>query len=141
MAAVPTVRMSSGAPATGNAPIPMPEMTTRPIIGYPQLATYMGLIPEVAIFRRFGALNAQNLLYLQAELVRLERLLREKERADSQSNVGRKSEYAVNWYWLSQSARDGDREQLNLFLKIRRKLREYSRPGRRVFVELELTRG
>jgi hypothetical protein len=41
--------------------------------GYPKLARHMGASPEIAIFRRFGALNAQNLLYLQAELVHLEK--------------------------------------------------------------------
>jgi hypothetical protein len=44
--------------------------------GYAQLASLMGAHPEVAVFRRFGALNAQNLLYLQAELTHLELELR-----------------------------------------------------------------
>jgi hypothetical protein len=39
--------------------------------GYTKLAIQMGQYSEMAIFRRFGALNAQNLLYLQAELVQL----------------------------------------------------------------------
>ena len=32
--------------------------------GYAKIACLMGEFPEVAIFRRFGALNAQNLLCL-----------------------------------------------------------------------------
>jgi hypothetical protein len=40
--------------------------------GYPKLSRLMAFYPEVAIFRRFGALNAENLLYLQAELQDLE---------------------------------------------------------------------
>lgn len=46
------------------------------IPGYPIFAGRIGLIPEIATFRRFGALNSQNLLlYLQAQLVSLEQEL------------------------------------------------------------------
>jgi hypothetical protein len=41
-------------------------------MGYTKLASVMGKNPELAIFRRFSALNAKNLLYLQAEHVNLE---------------------------------------------------------------------
>ena len=40
--------------------------------GYAKLASFMASDSEFAIFRRFGALNAQNLLYYQAELMDLE---------------------------------------------------------------------
>jgi hypothetical protein len=33
---------------------------------YPKLAHEMGLLPEIAIIRRFGALKTQNLLYLRS---------------------------------------------------------------------------
>ena len=58
------------------ADIPLAEK----VRGYPKLAGQMGLRPEVAIFRRFGALNAENLLYFQAELALLERDLQEQQR-------------------------------------------------------------
>jgi hypothetical protein len=45
----------------------------------------MGTFPETAIFRRFGALNAQNLLCLQAEPTALEQALREVEARDEGS--------------------------------------------------------
>lgn len=99
------------------------------MIGYPRLGARMGLIPEVAIYRRFGDLNAQNLLYLQAEITHLQRQLRALEVADNQNSHGRKSQYAVNWYWLSQSADDGDQEQWNMVRRIRKKLRTYSKPA------------
>src|SRR3954464_15956130 len=44
--------------------------------GYPKLAEHMGGTPEISIFRRFQALNRQNLFYLQAELTRLPGQLR-----------------------------------------------------------------
>jgi len=42
---------------------------------YSKLASLMGPHPELAIFRRFSTLNAQNLLYLQTELVHPKRKL------------------------------------------------------------------
>ena len=97
--------------------------------GYPKLARSMGIRPESAIFRSFGALNAKNLLYLQAELTYLEETLRDMEVIDHESDEGEKVQYASDWFWLEVSAeeRDGvDAWQLSLVLKIREKLREYS---------------
>ncbi|KAF2193865.1 hypothetical protein K469DRAFT_709321 [Zopfia rhizophila CBS 207.26] len=96
------------------------------IMGYPKLAAQIEIRPETAMFRRFGALNAENLLYYQAELVQLEKLLRECQLADSLSSKGRKSKYALNWYWLRESRADGDTRQLDLVLRIRETLRLYN---------------
>ena len=95
--------------------------------GYPKLARHMEISPEAAIFRRFGALNARNLLYLQAELVHLEKKLCELERRDNQSSEGKKSQYARDWFWLSRSENDGNNEQWQTVLDIREKLAEYSK--------------
>jgi hypothetical protein len=97
------------------------------VTGYPKLAAAMGVIPETAIFRRFAALNAQNLLYFQAELVELEQKLKETQLADSQNPHGMKSKYALDWFWLSNSAEYGDETQLRILKEIRAKLKEYSR--------------
>lgn len=96
--------------------------------GYPKLAGQIELRPETAIFRRFGALNAQNILYLQAELVLLENELRDQQRADCLSGHPRKSKYAESWYQLRtcQERDDGDVRQLDLILRIRETLRLYS---------------
>jgi hypothetical protein len=111
--------------ATNTTPaIPLQDLVT----GYPKLAGQMGLIPETTIFRSFAALQAQNILYLQAELVLLEKMLRKRELIDSQDLNGLKSLYSLDWYWLSQSGDDGDEEQWKLVQQIRVKLREYSRP-------------
>jgi hypothetical protein len=94
--------------------------------GYPKLAGQIELRPEVAIFRRFGALNAENLLYFQAELSVLERDLQAQQLADSRSGHPRKSRYALSWYQLSTSKYNGDERQLWLVYKIRETLKLYS---------------
>ena len=94
--------------------------------GYCHLATLMSRSPETAIFRGFKMLNAQNLLYLQAELTELElelKALRERDRSMTHPNCQR---YHKNWYLLSRSKRDGDGEQWAKALEIRTKLQEYS---------------
>ncbi|KAF2734792.1 hypothetical protein EJ04DRAFT_436405 [Polyplosphaeria fusca] len=94
--------------------------------GYPKLAGKMEVQPEVTIFRRFGALNARNLLYIQAELTMLEEDLVQYESGDNNSQRGDKRNYATDWYWLRESHNDGDTVQLDTVLKIRQLLKEYS---------------
>ncbi|KAH6625857.1 hypothetical protein C7974DRAFT_312261 [Boeremia exigua] len=94
--------------------------------GYPKLAARIELQPELAIYRRFVALNAQNLLYFQAELTDLERTLREQQVIDHRDGTGNKSRYAVHWYWLKESERDRDTDQLELVMRVREVLKEYS---------------
>ncbi|KAF2475307.1 uncharacterized protein BDR25DRAFT_350697 [Lindgomyces ingoldianus] len=94
-------------------------------IGYPRLAGQMEILPETAIYRRFGALNSRNLLYYQAELASLEKELILQENLDS--SVPEKQRYALDWYWLSQSVEQGDRKQLDLVMKMRALLKEYSK--------------
>lgn len=95
------------------------------VTGYPKLAGYMEVLPEIAIFRRFGALNARNLLYLQSELCTIERMLINQEKVDSVKG-GNQGKYALDWFWLSQSEKDGDTAQLELVIKMRQTLKEYS---------------
>jgi hypothetical protein len=98
------------------------------IPGYPKLAGLMEHMPEVAMFRRFGALNARNLLYYQNELVGLEMELKELEAEDAKSQVGKKPQYASNAFWLNTAdhVRDGDQKQREVVLRIRCLLKEYS---------------
>jgi hypothetical protein len=97
-----------------------------PIEGYPKLACHMGVHPELAIFRRFGNLNAQNLLYLQAELVHLEEKLRGVEIIDGEAQLGNNSSYARDWYWLNNSTFEENNDQIRIIHEIRTKLKEYS---------------
>ena len=100
--------------------------------GYAKIASIMGSHPEVAILRRFGALNAQNLLYLQAELVALEQDLRAISAKDSTSNEQNRTKYSRDWYTLSRSQNqttggEDAGKQWQTILQIRAKLKEYSR--------------
>ncbi|KAG9236257.1 hypothetical protein BJ875DRAFT_503479 [Amylocarpus encephaloides] len=97
-----------------------------PVEGYPKLACHMGQYSENAIFRRFGSLNSQNLLYLQAEITHLERDLRDLESIDNQTQQGSDRVFASNWYWLDDSRHDESHPQLQLVLAIRAKLKEYN---------------
>jgi hypothetical protein len=101
------------------------------VLGYPKLAGHIERLPEVGIFRRFGALNARRLCYLQAELVQLEKELKKLEKSDKESGDKARSQYSIDWYWLKRSERSGDgaaAEQWRLMQRIALKLNEYSKP-------------
>jgi hypothetical protein len=107
--------------------------------GYLKMAIHMGEFPELAIFRRFAALNVQNILYLQAELQALEFEFRSYESDDMTSGIAHRMQYAKDWYTLGNSIEmasinpSGDNErQWKTFLKIRDKLKEYSNDERTV---------
>ena len=104
---------------------PLQEFVT----GYPKLAAQMEVLPEIGIFRRFGALNARSLLYKQAELVRLEAELKKAEAADKESADGMRNKYSIDWFWLKESAHSRDpiaAAQIQLVEEIGPKLKEYS---------------
>ena len=61
--------------------------------GYQKLADIMTKHAQVATFQRFDFLNTLNILYLQAEHVRLEHDLRENVRDDIESGNYPPSEY------------------------------------------------
>jgi hypothetical protein len=85
-------------------PVSIPPADLLP--GYPKLAGKMGLTPEKAMFRRFGALNAQMLLYMQAELLYLEQELRKFELDDSQSEESNKRKYTKDCLFLIYASDD-----------------------------------
>ena len=98
--------------------------------GYADLASMMGRYPDTGILRRFGTLNMQNLLYLQAELIKLESELHELAKTDS--DQGKSGNRVRGWYskdWISLSNYYGstDETQWQKVLQIRRKLKEYSK--------------
>jgi hypothetical protein len=92
--------------------------------GYSDLSNVMAAHPEIAIFRTFSTLNTQSLLYLQAELMHLEKELediREDDNSDRRSTD-------KNWLSLQRSLEEGrDPFQWAKFLDIRTKLAEYSK--------------
>lgn len=96
--------------------------------GYPQVANFMGEYPEMAMVRRFRGLNARNLLYLQAELVLIEKELLELEKADAKDTTDPfKHLYARDFDWLMQSANREGNNQWKLIQKMKEKLKEYSK--------------
>ena len=94
--------------------------------GYAKVASMMGRHSELAILRRFGQLNLQNLLYLQAELVHLEAELKVLADADMSFDTSIRNFYSKDWFTLSQSKIDGDDRQWQKVLQIREKLEIYS---------------
>jgi hypothetical protein len=97
--------------------------------GYPKLAEHMSSAPEISIFRRFSALNIQNLLYLQAELTALEKELQTLEAESATCDTGDpRSQYCRDWEWLNMAdEKSGINPQWQLCLRMRAILKEYSK--------------
>lgn len=95
---------------------------------YPKLSRFMGVWPEMAVLRKFGVMNAEALLFRQAELAHLEDELSEI-RMDNQTNPEEKHSCTTQ-YWKDLSAKDEDEEhslEYQKSLEIRAKLAEYSK--------------
>lgn len=107
----------------------MEEMHSPPK-GYPQVATFMANNPEMMVVRRFGGLNVRNLLYLQAELIRIEKELLECEIRDAESKVGEEHDrrrYPRDYLAVFNSRNEvGRNNQWLLIHEMRAKLKEYS---------------
>ena len=124
-----TVQLQSFPPRTPSVESLAAEL--EPPHGYPQVATFMGDHPEMAMVRRFRGLNARNLLYLQAELVQIEKELLKCERDDANNKIDPyKPYYALDYKFLA-IPQPGN-IQLELILKMRAKLKEYSTSSRLV---------
>ncbi|KAE8448777.1 hypothetical protein EG329_008779 [Mollisiaceae sp. DMI_Dod_QoI] len=98
--------------------------------GYAKLGWLMGTFPNTAVLRRFSALSAQNLLYLQAELTSLEEDLRKYAAEDDESSHPDRNVYSLNWLALRESiaedAEEGNnKSQWEIMEAIRNKLEEY----------------
>jgi hypothetical protein len=111
-----------------------PEVGRR-VGGYPRLADVMGGADDFVIFKRFGSLSAENLLYLQAELDDLKRQLGKARDMNRTSGNADREEYEYDWDTLrsstSPAADEGnDGTQWALMLRIRKVMKEYckSRP-------------
>ncbi|KAK4211761.1 hypothetical protein QBC37DRAFT_466946 [Rhypophila decipiens] len=100
--------------------------------GYPRLAALISAHPETGIFRRFGQLNALNLLYLQAELTNLENELLRARESDLASGHFERLAYSRDWQTLQESVSveaqkdGGNPAQWNIMLQVREKLNEYN---------------
>jgi hypothetical protein len=94
--------------------------------GYHAIASFLDMDTGVPIIRRFGVLNTQNLLYMQAELVQLERELDCIVDEDARSHDAERMKYQHSVRALQKSLQGGDDSQWNKILEIREKLHQYS---------------
>ncbi|ETN46597.1 uncharacterized protein HMPREF1541_00783 [Cyphellophora europaea CBS 101466] len=94
--------------------------------GYARIAEQTSYHPSLGIYRRFAALNAQNILYLQAEIHELEADLRSYAAADAaQPKHTARAHYSRNWHKLAR-AQGEDRQQWHTIETLRAKLKEYN---------------
>lgn len=93
--------------------------------GYAKVAQLMGEHPEFAIFRRFRALNMQDMLYLQAEITHLEAELNQVEQ-DNPSHGNRKN-HAYDWWSMANGQGEGGTTQWAIVQEMRDKLEKYSK--------------
>jgi hypothetical protein len=93
--------------------------------GYEKLARLMGnshTDGHFLIFQKFEHLSAQNLLYLQAEIVNLQETLTASAKEDAESGDPERKLFARDWWALSSAE---DSEQWETFLQLRGKLKNY----------------
>ncbi|KAI3320413.1 hypothetical protein HD806DRAFT_506288 [Xylariaceae sp. AK1471] len=98
--------------------------------GYARLAEHMGRHPELAIYRRYGALANETLLFYHAEIAELEQRLRKVRERDRNSDDKACQLHDRAWSLLSGSAELGgpgspQREQYDLIMKLRKLMGKY----------------
>jgi hypothetical protein len=101
----------------------MAQSPSKPV-GYNKLATLMGPNTLVAVFRRFGSLNMFNLLFMQAELMKLERKFTVACLDDSASGITPVNEFCRGFVKLRASEGMQYDDQLQMFNMIRDKLEQ-----------------
>jgi hypothetical protein len=94
--------------------------------GYPRLAGFMSQHPGMAVFRRFERLNAQSLLYQEAEICHLERELDTIAKRDHSSRDSKCQSFSTYAFELRR-AQGPDSLQWQKALEIKQRLKEYSR--------------
>ncbi|KAJ0383122.1 hypothetical protein COL922a_011118 [Colletotrichum nupharicola] len=91
---------------------------------------------ETLIFRKFDTLSAANLLYLQSEILELEKRLDNFHLVTVRGNDMDLKDAASTWETLVEQSRTGAtrfrqdaKEQIDLIKELREKLREYRKPS------------
>lgn len=100
--------------------------------GYGKLANLMGdprTDGHYLIFQKFEAISAQNLLYLQAEIINLKESIDQIVELDSKSPE--KQELAVDWKALCSSSNSVQWEK---WLELRAKIKEYCKSALRILL-------
>ena len=131
-AATDATASSTAATESANGQVNVAE--TKNPGGYEDMARFMAKDSSYAIVRRFGYLNALNILYLQAELVDLEHSLGYWSTKDKSSTDRTRRNYQTSWFDFSRHETDADstdksQNQWNTMLRIRELLKQYSKNG------------
>jgi hypothetical protein len=93
--------------------------------GYSKLAELMAnprTDSHFLIFQKFESISAQNLLYLQAEIINLKECIDKIARIDSKAEDRDRRESAVDWEALSSATNSTQWEK---WLELRQKLKEF----------------
>ena len=101
--------------------------------GFAQVAQWIALDPDndTSIYRKFGELSARSLLYLQAELLVLEREIAKIDQRDAEKFASGDldaKDVASTWEVLWEQCQSGEpeaQERMDLVLKAREKIKEY----------------
>ncbi|EHK20569.1 uncharacterized protein TRIVIDRAFT_223886 [Trichoderma virens Gv29-8] len=98
--------------------------------GFAQVARWIAFDPdsESFIYRKFDELAARNLLYLQSELLVLEKQLDQTDKNDAESDDMGLADTIMTWETLERQYKNGNEEariRMNLIVKMRDKLKEY----------------
>ena len=105
--------------------------------GFASLADFIASDPDhsSAIFRRFDRLSARDILYLQSEIAELEALQDRYDREDIAAGLDEKiglrdwnafCERVATQPWQGVAGVERDKRRMELAMKIREKLKEYS---------------
>jgi hypothetical protein len=101
-------------------------------MGYNKLASLMGPHAEVAVFRRFGPMNMFNLLFMQAELLELERKFTVAHLDDQASDIDSVRDFCRDFVKLRASEGTQHDDQLKMIRTIQEKLEKYSTVVKRI---------
>ncbi|KAK5656866.1 hypothetical protein OQA88_4415 [Cercophora sp. LCS_1] len=97
--------------------------------GYDRLAEHMSAHPQLGIFRRFGSLFTELILYYQAEITALERRLEDVRADDRESPDAYRQQYALSWVTLFKSrfTEEGspEREHYEIVMRLREIMPQY----------------
>ena len=93
---------------------------------YNKLAGLVGSHQELTILRKFGTLNAKNLLYMQSELLHLQSELEGIELENKYSNDTERSAFLTSLFDLKDSDGTSKELQWRKVLEIQGKLKNYS---------------
>ena len=102
------------------------NVTSTRLEGYPSFVQFIASDVDAAIYRRFGLLNARNLLYFQSELHELEEKLQYLDREDTKDLDDENAQkVAREWDYLNDPKNERAQKHMELQQKIRVTIKQY----------------